>query len=191
MNPFFNNWIQEIIVAVIISSFIEMILPKGSMKKYIKVIIGIYIVFSIIAPIINKIGKKDLAKSMDVDKFVTQMSKSENNISKTIKVNNYKTIKDVYINNLEENIKIKLESNGYDIRKINIIAKDDENYTIEKVEIFSNKKVENSKIQIDDIILSQDKELNINDKTINNFNNEIKDLISSEYNIDKSVIFIK
>ena len=46
MNLFINNWVQGIVVAVIISTIIEMLLPKGSMKKYIKVIIRyVYLIF--------------------------------------------------------------------------------------------------------------------------------------------------
>ena len=40
-----SDWVQGIIVAVIIVTIIEMILPNGNSKKYIKVVIGIYIIF--------------------------------------------------------------------------------------------------------------------------------------------------
>ena len=43
MVAFISSWAQGIIVAVIIASIIEMILPEGSSKKYIKVVIGVYI----------------------------------------------------------------------------------------------------------------------------------------------------
>ena len=58
MIKFLSNWAQNIIVAVIIGSIIEMILPSGSLKKYVKVVIGIYILFSIVSPIINKFSTK-------------------------------------------------------------------------------------------------------------------------------------
>ena len=38
MVAFISNWAQGIIVAVIIASIIEMILPEGSSKKYINFI---------------------------------------------------------------------------------------------------------------------------------------------------------
>ena len=43
-----TNWAEGIIVAVIIGTIIEMILPNGKSKKYIKVVIGIYILNMII-----------------------------------------------------------------------------------------------------------------------------------------------
>lgn len=36
---FLNTWLQGIIVAVIIATIIEMILPSGNSKKYIKMVL--------------------------------------------------------------------------------------------------------------------------------------------------------
>ena len=47
-----NSWAQKIIIVVVISTIIEMILPNGKNKKYIKTVMGIYIIFVIIQPII-------------------------------------------------------------------------------------------------------------------------------------------
>ena len=38
---FLNTWLQGIIVAVVIASIIQMILPNGNNKKYIKVVLGV------------------------------------------------------------------------------------------------------------------------------------------------------
>ena len=35
-------WCENILVAVMISTLIEMMLPEGKTQKYIKVVIGIY-----------------------------------------------------------------------------------------------------------------------------------------------------
>ena len=42
-----SSWAQGIVIAVIISTIIEMILPNGNIKKYVKTVIGVYIVFAI------------------------------------------------------------------------------------------------------------------------------------------------
>ena len=47
MIEFLSKWIEGIAIAVIIASIFEMILPNGNVKKYVKVILSIYIVFSI------------------------------------------------------------------------------------------------------------------------------------------------
>ena len=53
-----NSWAKGIILAIIIATIIEIILPEGNNKKYIKTIIGIYILFVMIQPFIsnNKIN---------------------------------------------------------------------------------------------------------------------------------------
>lgn len=39
MINFISNWAEQVIVAVIIGTILEMILPKGNTQKYIKTII--------------------------------------------------------------------------------------------------------------------------------------------------------
>ena len=71
-----NSWIQGIIIAVIISTIIEMILPQGNCKKYIKVVIGVYILFTIVSPVITKLSGKDfsLSNMIDLDEYVQASS---------------------------------------------------------------------------------------------------------------------
>ncbi len=67
MIEFLSKWVEGIAIAVIIASIFEMILPNGNIKKYVKVILGIYIVFSIISPFAdNKVmGNFDISKKID------------------------------------------------------------------------------------------------------------------------------
>ena len=53
----FSSWAKGIVIAVVISTIIELILPNGSSKKYVRSVIGIYILFVIISPLTNKITK--------------------------------------------------------------------------------------------------------------------------------------
>ena len=46
-----KSWCEGIIVAIIISIIIEMLVPDGNNKKYVKVVIGIYIIFVTLNPI--------------------------------------------------------------------------------------------------------------------------------------------
>ncbi len=48
-----SSWAQQIIIAVVIATILEMILPKGNSRKYIKTVIGIYILYTIISPVIT------------------------------------------------------------------------------------------------------------------------------------------
>ena len=61
MVSFISSWVQGIIIVVIISIIIEMILPDGNIKKYVRTVIGTFIVFVIISPIITKITGKEIS----------------------------------------------------------------------------------------------------------------------------------
>ena len=71
-----SSWIQGIIIAVIISTIIEMILPEGNSKKYIKVVIGVYILFSIVSPVINKVTGTSFQVSdiFNIDEYIEASS---------------------------------------------------------------------------------------------------------------------
>lgn len=195
MIEFLSSWAQGIIVAVIIATLIEMILPNGSSKKYVKVVIGMYILFTIVSPIIKKVGGKDInLNTIDIEKYEQQISKSDNTISRKFEDNNTRSIKDIYVSNLKADISAKLKEKGYEIDTSDIQIKDDENYTIEKITLklikMEQKQEKNNEIVINTVeignAISQkdSKTLSDDDKQ------EVKDYISETYDIDKKNINI-
>ena len=191
----FLSWAQGIIVAVIIATLIEMILPNSSSKKYVKVVIGMYILFTIVSPIIKKLGGKDInLNTINIEKYEQQISKSDNTISRKFEDNNTRSIKDIYVSNLKADISAKLKEKGYEIDTSDIQIKDDENYTIEKITLklikMEQKQGKNNEIVINTVeignTISQkdSKTLSDDDKQ------EVKDYISETYDIDKKNINI-
>lgn len=145
-----SNWAQGIIVAVVIATLIELILPNGSSKKYVKVVIGIYILFTIISPIIKK-DDFDINEVLDTKKYEQELAKNDKKIGAKLEDNNSRTIKDIYIANLKTDIKSKLKEKGYDVISNTIKIKDDESYTIEKVTLdlatIQNKEKEENNVE--------------------------------------------
>ena len=195
MIEFLSSWAQGIIVAVIIATLIEMILPNSSSKKYVKVVIGMYILFTIVSPIIKKLGGKDInLNTIDIEKYEQQISKSDNTISRKFEDNNTRSIKDIYVSNLKADISAKLKEKGYEIDTSDIQIKDDENYTIVKITLklikMDQKQEKNNEIVINTVeignTISQkdSKTLSDDDKQ------EVKDYISETYDIDKKNINI-
>lgn len=195
MIEFLSSWAQGIIVAVIIATLIEMILPNSSSKKYVKVVIGMYILFTIVSPIIKKVGGKDInLNTINIEKYEQQISKSDNTISRKFEDNNTRSIKDIYVSNLKADISAKLNEKGYEIDTSDIQIKDDENYTIEKITLklikMEQKQGKNNEIVINTVeignTISQkdSKTLSDDDKQ------EVKDYISETYDIDKKNINI-
>lgn len=195
MIEFLSSWAQGIIVAVIIATLIEMILPNSSSKKYVKVVIGMYMLFTIVSPIIKKLGGKDInLNTINIEKYEQQISKSDNTISRKFEDNNTRSIKDIYVSNLKADISAKLKEKGYEIDTSDIQIKDDENYTIEKITLklikMEQKQGKNNEIVINTVeignTISQkdSKTLSDDDKQ------EVKDYISETYDIDKKNINI-
>ena len=48
-----KNWCEGIIIAIIISIIVELLLPNGNNRKYVKVVSGIYIMFVILNPLLE------------------------------------------------------------------------------------------------------------------------------------------
>ena len=141
---FLNSWLQGIIVAVIITTIIELILPEGNNKKYVKVILGIYVVFNIISPFINRFynvnSNMEISSIINIDKYTKEIEEY-NSSSMNIDINeiNNKSIKEVYIENLKNDMKIKLKEKGYNIKDIKLKINNNDTYEIENIKIYLNK----------------------------------------------------
>ncbi len=195
MIEFLSSWAQGIIVAVIIATLIEMILPNSSSKKYVKVVIGMYILFTIVSPIIKKVGGKDInLNTINIEKYEQQISKSDNTISRKFEDNNTRSIKDIYVSNLKADISAKLKEKGYEIDTSDIQIKDDENYTIEKITLklikMEQKQEKNNEIVINTVEIGNTISQKDSKTLSNDDKQEVKDYISETYDIDKKNINI-
>ncbi len=196
MVAFFSSWAQGIIVAVIVATIVELLLPNGSSKKYVKVVVGIYILFSIIAPVVNEFANQDINANeiFNLDKYEEKMENSNNSILQKIESNNSRTVKDIYVSNLEADIKAKLKDKGYEVTSIYIKAKDDENYTIEKISMTikkNEKKETRNEITIGTITINKSKNNTVTDEEISRQNKqEIKEYLAKTYDISEKIMDI-
>lgn len=144
MIEWITSWAQGIIIAVIIATIIEMIVPNGNCKKYIKVVIGVYILFSIISPVISKITGKNfnLSEEFNLDKFYEEADSKS--IYNDLNSNNSSNILDIYITNLRSDITAKLKNKGYEVTTCEIEIKDEETYEIKSLELSLKKISENN-----------------------------------------------
>ena len=53
MINFLSSWAEQVVLAVIIATIIELILPNSKNKKYVQMVIGVYVLFNIISPVIK------------------------------------------------------------------------------------------------------------------------------------------
>lgn len=191
-----SNWAEQIIVAVVIATIIEMILPDNNNKKYIKLIIGIYILFVIISPFINN------AKSFDFNEIsadtVPTISKTEVNQESM-----NARLKKLYIDQIEKDITSKVKQEGYAVKKCKAdveLDTDSTNKGINKIELKISKSEKNNNsnksdskvnkveinIGLNRYIKNQESGEKIKDEEIS----KLKEILSEYYQIDSKKIII-
>ena len=69
---FLSTWAEKIALSVIVISILEMLIPNNKMKKYIRVVMGIFILFNIISPLIEE---KDLINMNNLDLDIETFSR--------------------------------------------------------------------------------------------------------------------
>ena len=173
-----NSWAQKIIIVIIICTILEMILPEGKNKKYIKTVIGIYVVFTIISPIISTLNNNtlDLSKYFETDNNATVET------STTIVTNKY--IEEVYIEKLKTDIKTKIAAMEYTVKNIElqIETEDEESYgTILKLSLSISEHIQEepqNNIEIEKIVIGEEQktESTISDKEKENIKQYLADI---------------
>lgn len=192
MINFLHKWIEQIAIAVILASIFEMLLPNGNIKKYIKMILGLFVVFSIISPFVDSKALYNLNTNDIIGEYNLTQQESVND-----------KIEDSYIKELENDITKTVEEQGYNVKSCKIDARiysGDKDAGIKSINIIllsKNKKEENNnnsdietvnKVEIGVNIGDNEKteENDITDKDIKT----LKKFLSEHYEIDKKVINI-
>lgn len=162
MISFISSWAEQIVLAVVVATIIELILPKNKNKKYIQMVIGVYVLFNIISPIIKN---KD---NFSVEKYNTEKyeSKAQYEVDQS---SMDARIEKIYLEELEKNTQEKFQDNGFVVTKCKVdavldttkknagislitikIEKTDENEKLEKVknELATEFEISEDKIKI-------------------------------------------
>ena len=143
MLAFITSWAQSIIVSVIIATIIEMLLPNNSNGKYVKVVIGVFVLFTIMSPMVNKFKGNNVDAFMDLDSYIEN---AENDCvqASNINFNNEEAIKLMYEENLKIDIKSKINQKGYIVGDVKLGILDNDEYTLDKIEVKISGKSEGS-----------------------------------------------
>ena len=86
-----TDWAKNICLALILISILEMLLPNNKTKKYVKMVMGIYLLFNIISPIISNQETFSLS-NFDINDYTNnvEMQTSSRNIFRRIRKRYYK-----------------------------------------------------------------------------------------------------
>ena len=141
MIEFLNTWAKNLGLAIVVISILEMLLPNNKIKKYIRMVMGIYILFCILSP---WIGNKDILQE-DIEELTNSISTRTASSQTTVNQTSMdERIQELYVEELEKDITKKLREKGYYLSKCKVDAtiSDKEETKITKIKIKVEKKVE-------------------------------------------------
>ena len=195
-----SSWAKGITLAVIVVSILEMLLPNNKTKKYIKMVMGVFILFNIISPFINANDLKNL-NEIDASKYV-----NENNKNYVEQKSMDERLEELYIEEIEKDIIKKVEKKGYKVSMCKVdakITKNEEETGITKIKLKEEKtgevkQEENSSIEnqivtqvqkikkVNTKKIEEDKETSLEKSDIQN----LKQFLIEEYEVNEKCLEI-
>lgn len=198
-----SSWAQQVIVAVVIATLLEMILPNGSSRKYIKTVIGVYIVFVILSPIVTKVvqGESSFSK-FDYENYFKNDT-IYNTMSNTLSNEIDTDIEQTYIVSLKQDMKMKLEEKGFSVNdiKLEVNLEEGKEYgMITYLEISVLKETETEKeenkeqsmnIQVNQVeVVNTQKNIQKANNITSSEERQIKEYLQEEYGVKKDYITV-
>ena len=191
MIEFLRNWVEQIAITIIIVSIFELILPDGKLKKYIKIILGVYVVFCIISPFVdNSLYSFDKLDEIDLSDYVENETLAEN-----MTVNQESMdlrLQELYIQELENNIEAQVQEYVYNMSKCDIDAdlnSSSENPGIHSIKLELQEKGRISNIESVEINISNNTNIE-EDQNNDQKTKELKKSLAEHYEIDEDIIKI-
>lgn len=184
-----KKWIYTIVVIIVFVTFIEILMPNSSIKKYTRLILGLIVMTIVLQPLFSFI-KKDFSLSGDSFKFQKQLDSVY--IKKQASDYNEKQSGEItkqYIENLKKQV-VQLAKRELGDREVNASVeiiddiKSDSYGEIVRVSLTIGK---NSKT-IENVIIGDSKEAKTNEKSENYGN--LKNKICAMYNISNDRVQI-
>ncbi len=149
MVKFLSSWVKTFGLTVVIISILEMLLPNNKTKKYIRVVMGIYVVFTMISPFISNkeifstFSSIENIENIDLDEYATNQTSMD------------RRLEELYEDELEKDIIKKLDEKGYEVKnckvKVSISGKEEETQITKiKVNAQKSEKTQKSEKNVDD-----------------------------------------
>ncbi|MCK8826635.1 stage III sporulation protein AF [Natroniella acetigena] len=169
-----REWVRNIVLVILFANFIQMLVPSGQMKSFVKVIIGFFIILVVLNPILSLVRYPQQIFNLDL--FSIQRPSFDEVVEdgKSLKREQNNEIRGDYKQRLGKQIESFIEFN-FQIESTVELALDQEN-ELEKIEI----RVQEDRITPVNVDLSQeDKE----PKPISK-EKKLKELIANFYALD-------
>ena len=159
-----SSWAKIIVLAIIVISILEMLLPNNKTKKYVKMVMGLYLLFNIISPFIQNKDKINISE-FNLEEYMNNTQEVSTNVNQE---SMDKRLNEIYVEELEKDIKKKLANRGYTVTSCNIVAsidKEGESTGIENITLQVEKNNETNNEEESTINEDSNKEVNKNSNT--------------------------
>lgn len=164
----FKGWISSMLCIGIFVAFIQLIMPKSNLKKYIYSLIGIVTIVTVISPIVNALNNDSVQTS--VEQVLNNISGDGNLVDEEgTKKLSEDNVKKEFIQSIKNDIEQKLKEKNISVTNVNIII-NEENYDIDLIEV-NIKKIDDSKSSLVSV-------------------SKVVDYLNEEYDIDYSKITV-
>ena len=115
----FKNYINTLLCLGIFVTILQLVIPKNNSRKYIYSLVGIIMIISVISPVINFLKNENVEDSVNqvisnIDSYKTLDNESDDSKKEA----NEELIRNQVINNIKNDIELKL--NQYNIKTKNI-----------------------------------------------------------------------
>ncbi len=191
-------WIKDIVILFTLISIAELVMPKGNMKRYIELVIGILIMFTIISPF-AKLMRYDFKFNNSIYNYTREQEKIKNEDG--FYISQEETIKSLVIEKIKgEVLQIIMENTDYIVLNIDIdleIHRDKEEIRYINL-MLGNKEIEedDDRISIDNVStvkINQNSNGELLEKSTNEDKkyNKLKNLIGQRFSIDSEKVIIK
>ena len=182
-----SSWAKNIVLAIIVISILEMLLPNNKTKKYVKMVKGLYLLFNIISPFIQNKDKINISE-FNLEEYMNNTQEVSTNVNQE---SMDKRLNEIYVEELEKDIKKKLANRGYTVTSCNIVAsidKEGESTGIENITLQVEKNNETNDEEESTINEDSNKEVNKNSNTTTQ-SEDVRETI--ENTIEKEIQKIK
>lgn len=124
-----KSYVQQIIYIGIIAIIIEIIMPKGNTKKYIYVVLSLFVLLNVVSPIVNVVKDIDVQNTLDnvLETISGNVSTDTSNIEEFSEYTNAK-VKEKLEEKLKTELAAKLLEIDIKVKDVKIITDIDSNF---------------------------------------------------------------
>ncbi|WFA09693.1 stage III sporulation protein AF [Tissierella sp. Yu-01] len=158
IKEFVSEWIRNLVILLIIISIVDIVMPKGKMKRYVDFVVGLLIIFTIINPFISL---NNLSQNLEQEVSVFNY---DDFYDKSLIAAQEDQVKSIYLKNLNNQIINLIEDETeYSVEavKISTEANEENIFVIDEVfiNLYPKEDKSHSEIKIDKISVGNDEDI--------------------------------